>query len=512
MLNCFPPKTWTLECIDALASPQVFSVFGSESGRLENATVGTQYTSEFISFKILAGTVPFDSGDQFTFTTDTFWRVTGTVSGVQENTAITGQAYVSDNNQVAFTIIEGTEPFAINDYFAFTTTAAATPYWLVEGSESGLQAGLARAGSVYTSDNEEVSFLIQEGTVPFVDGDTFTFRVTRSPLTYGTVVWDLVRVAGTHGGAAILYAATNTGVFRSDNGGRTWRETGNFTGDFVTCLFLHPASAGGAADILYAGTQNGGVWVSTDSGVTWVRDPTGMPTGASIKDILADPANALLYAIDYQGPVDAATSHVYVHALNAAGGLAADSHWRTADTGLTGQALHALASDIPQTPTKLTVGGEGIHLYQSTSGLTTGTPSWASSKAGFTNELMARIPILFSGPAVMSVQTVYYENIVFFTIYIQDVNGNPPIEGSTFTATYEPESGDTQTWYDIEYSDAYTYQGTFRDPGNGHTNNPFRASAMVSPGDKVEFVFTPANTLPDVPGSSGSNQTLTFNF
>jgi hypothetical protein len=34
----------------------------------------------------------------------------------------------------------------------------------------------------------------------------------------------------------------------------------------------------------------------------------------------------------------------------------------------------------------------------------------------------------------------------------------------------------------------------------------------VSSGDKVTLTFTPANTLPEVPGSSGSTITKTYSF
>ena len=126
---------------------------------------------------------------------------------------------------------------------------------------------------------------------------------------------------------------------------------------------------------------------------------------------------------------------------------------------------------------------------------------------------MARMPILFSGVCSLDVpQPLPYENGLYFIVYLQDLNGNPPITGSKFTATYKPEDADEFTFYDLEYPDCFTHQGTFRDPSNGYTNNPYTFWVPVSSGDEVVIEFDPANTLPDAPGSSGSKQTLTYKY
>ncbi|HEV8625583.1 MAG TPA: hypothetical protein VG034_14075, partial [Acidimicrobiia bacterium] len=58
------------------------------------------------------------------------------------------------------------------------------------------------------------------------------------------------------------------GVLRSTDGGRTWTPlcTNPFVGDGFYSLVVDPASG----RRLYAGTR-GGLWVSTDGGVTWTR-------------------------------------------------------------------------------------------------------------------------------------------------------------------------------------------------------------------------------------------------
>ena len=53
-------------------NPTTFSVTGTVSGFIGNATVGTQFVSPQILFLITAGGVPFVAGDKFTVTTKVF--------------------------------------------------------------------------------------------------------------------------------------------------------------------------------------------------------------------------------------------------------------------------------------------------------------------------------------------------------------------------------------------------------------------------------------------------------
>lgn len=491
----------------------IFTVNSSVAGSYPNAVVGTAYNQNGLSFLIQEGTVPFAIGDTFEFTTTTTmgWQVIGTVSGAQTD-ATTGTAYTSDGGEVGFTIYAGPTPFETGDKFTFSTTAG-TIYWIVAGTISGTQANRAFNGQWYTSDGEEVSFIITEGSIPFASNDRFTFTVTASTLGHGWTVWDMVRVANTHGATAILYAGTATGVYKTINGAQTWSSLTLFTGDYVIALALYPTATGGATDIIYAGTQNGGVWVSTNSGSTWTQYAAGMDSGmaATIKDILVDPVNHRLYAIAYKGPTDQATGDVYVHTLNSDGTMTSDP-WTKANTGLSGKALFALAANIPSNPSVLFAGGEGINLYMATSGLDTGNPTWAASKSGLSNLIMARMPVLFSGQCSLDVSQAWSGDVVYFTIYIQDINGNPPISGTTFKVTYKPETGTEAVIYDLTYSDSYVHSGTFRDPGDASTNIPYSFYVTVSSGDQIVIEYTPANTLPDVPGTSGGGKTLTYTY
>jgi len=276
-----PTETWTLTCADD-ASPgaEIFTVETDAGVSFPNATVGEDYSENAISFKIIPGGANFSLGDTLTFTTTAFWEVSGSVSGVQTNKAITGIYYTSDSSEVGFTIDQGTKLFGEGDTFTFTTTASPT-YWSVEGDVSGDQTKKAHVGLPYISDNNEIGFTIEEGFISFADGDSFSFHITESGLGNGRVVRDIVKVPDKNKDEAVLYAATNTGVFRSADGGQTWRKTTSFAGDFVNTLALHPAS-NGTKDIIYAGTEDAGVWVNTNSGYnTWTAYNEGMGKGLS---------------------------------------------------------------------------------------------------------------------------------------------------------------------------------------------------------------------------------------
>lgn len=74
-------ENWTVTCITASAGGGVFSVVGSVSGAQANATVGVDYDNDKVVFRIDDGSVDFQVGDNFTFST------------TQGATAASGQAW-----------------------------------------------------------------------------------------------------------------------------------------------------------------------------------------------------------------------------------------------------------------------------------------------------------------------------------------------------------------------------------------------------------------------------------
>ena len=65
-----------------------------------------------------------------------------------------------------------------------------------------------------------------------------------------------------------IFAGTETGIFRSTNGGRAWREVDLPVG-FEAVLCLAPSTTFERDGVLFAGTENKSLLVSRDEGETW---------------------------------------------------------------------------------------------------------------------------------------------------------------------------------------------------------------------------------------------------
>jgi photosystem II stability/assembly factor-like uncharacterized protein len=92
-----------------------------------------------------------------------------------------------------------------------------------------------------------------------------------------------------------LYAGTNRAVYKSVDGGGTWKPTALSTVGFVWSLKMHP----GLGDV-YAGTDSG-LFRSHDGGATWVRYSQGLE-GAAVVALAFSPSSApTVYAavVDY---------------------------------------------------------------------------------------------------------------------------------------------------------------------------------------------------------------------
>ncbi|MCP4689628.1 MAG: hypothetical protein GY859_16360 [Desulfobacterales bacterium] len=493
-------ESFVVECIQATGPDgerAIFSVTSNLAGALPNATEGQTYDEANVSFTITRATlVGFDTDKVFTFSAHGSWSVFGTTTGPQ-NDATTGQYYYSISNQIGFIIMAGSTPFRSNDYFTFNTTGAYF-YWLVFGTQSGFQQKLGQTGMHYYTDNFQMGFIIASGeNTPFEPDDTFTFTTDVSTVNHGRTVWDIVKVPDTHGPTAILYAGTTVGVFKTVDAGTLWNETGNFVGDSIGDVALHPGANGNNDDILYAGTHQAGVWVSTNSGQSWLayNDGIDMSAGARIRDLLVDTANNRLYAIAELGESSFGKGMVYLHGLNENGTMT-DEPWQEIRSELPDPMWRpqVLASNNPLNTTQIYMGTEGINLYTADEGILTGEPVWRESKTGIDNTIMARMPILNSGDPELTVDISIVRcspMITYrFTSYFEDVNGNPPVMGAAYNFVFKPKSGDGFTAQHV-YGDEYWGPGTFHDPSRPATNNPFIEDVTpMSIGDAVTITAT----------------------
>lgn len=85
----------------------------------------------------------------------------------------------------------------------------------------------------------------------------------------------------------VLWLGAHTGLYRSEDGGRTWSKAGlpsSGHGPDVMAIAPHPADAA----ILYAGTHEAGVLKTTDGGRTWASINTGLK-GVDVHGLAVDP-------------------------------------------------------------------------------------------------------------------------------------------------------------------------------------------------------------------------------
>ncbi|MDE2858706.1 MAG: hypothetical protein OXN94_12760 [Chloroflexota bacterium] len=98
-----------------------------------------------------------------------------------------------------------------------------------------------------------------------------------------------------------ILAGTETGLYRSTNGGRAWRESG-FPSEFAPILSLAYA-IGKDESLLFAGTEGKGLFISCDDGASWDRSaPNSLPGSVNQLQILYKPdGRAEIYALSEDG-------------------------------------------------------------------------------------------------------------------------------------------------------------------------------------------------------------------
>ena len=130
-----------------------FNVTGSKSGLIGIATVGTKFTSDKVSFTIQAGTKAFAPGDYFIFSLQ---YSPSSFSGV-------------GNGQVTAIV-----PGGLASAEVWTVEFISSNTFTVYGSISGPTAD-GTVGATY--DNGYIGFTVNQGSIPFQAGDSFTFNL-----------------------------------------------------------------------------------------------------------------------------------------------------------------------------------------------------------------------------------------------------------------------------------------------------------------------------------------------
>jgi photosystem II stability/assembly factor-like uncharacterized protein len=191
---------------------------------------------------------------------------------------------------------------------------------------------------------------------------------------------DVMALAVNPATPSTLYAGTDGGgIFKSTDAGGTWSAVNTgLTSPNVRALAINPTTPA----TLYAGTVFGlGVFKSTDSGATWTVANTGL-TSHYVDSLAINPATPTTVYAGTDGGVFRSTD--------------AGATWTAVNTGLTNLVVYALAID-PVTPTTLYAGTNGSGIFKSTNG----GSNWAAVNTGLSNSFVYTLAISPSTPATL---------------------------------------------------------------------------------------------------------------
>ena len=99
--------------------------------------------------------------------------------------------------------------------------------------------------------------------------------------------------------AGTVFVATDGGgIFKSTDGGTTWRAVNagliDFHVNWLEYDRIQGSRLGGASRWIYVGTENNGVYLSTDGGESWFSINDGLTSSPTINSIVVDPNTCLL--------------------------------------------------------------------------------------------------------------------------------------------------------------------------------------------------------------------------
>jgi photosystem II stability/assembly factor-like uncharacterized protein len=135
------------------------------------------------------------------------------------------------------------------------------------GSPPPVITALASSGSanLYAGTADDGIFVSQDGGNKWVRWN------------FGLLDWhifSIVVLPAAGGSQDVVMVGTESGIFRSTNNGRAWREV-DFPDDVGAVLALGVSTAGQQL-VIYAGTETGALFCSQDGGYTWAQVASGI--------------------------------------------------------------------------------------------------------------------------------------------------------------------------------------------------------------------------------------------
>ena len=283
------------------------------------------------------------------------------------------------------------------------------------------------------------------------------------------------------------------GVYKSQDAGFSWTPKNLGLADpDVLSLAIDPTDS----TIIYAGTEGGGVFKTTDAAETWAPSNTGLPASV-IHAITIDPGtpanlyvgaeeNGVYYSTDggtkWTAPaINVTSTRVTRIVLDGTTIPAAEIYaatygddkdppggvYKSSDSGDTWTRLTALDENhvralgiIPGPTDTLFAGTWGRNFFKSTDAGATWIKKNGVPPNELTNQIFTTSRVLFSGPTIPVIiiqadtswqgaggddylndgprrSCIYHTGTAGFIFTVQDINGNPLVEGTTISASVD---------------------------------------------------------------------------